>query len=251
MANSRNEVRSVKRAFEIIEALKDRDGATVTELAEALDVAPSTVHNHLVTLESVGYVVKRDHAYELANRFIHLGDQIRLQQELYRVGKPSLDQFADRTGEMVNLIVEEHGRAIYLDISIGEHAPRNFQFVREWDYLHSTAAGKSILANLPDERVQEILDERGLPAVTERTITDRETLFEELAEVRERGYALNDQENTDGVRAVAAPIRTGQETYSAVSVSGFTTRIQGERFTEELPAAVRDVAKAIEIELVH
>ena len=251
MANSRNEVRSVKRAFEVIEALKSLGGATVTELAEELDVAPSTVHNHLATLESVGYVVERDHTYELANRFVHLGDHIRLQQELYRVAESSIDRLAERSGDMVNLVVEEHGRAIYLATATGEHAPRNFRFVREWDYLHSTAAGKAILSRLPEARVDEILDERGLPAVTGRTVTDREALFEELREARERGYALNDQENTDGVRAVAAPVGTGKGTYSAVSVSGLTTRIHGERFTEELPEAVRDAAKAIEIDLVH
>jgi len=246
-----NEVRSVKRAFEIIEALKAHGEATVTELADDVGIPASTAHNHLATLESVGYVVKNDHVYDLANRFVHLGDHIKLQQELYRVAKPSIDRFAEQSGEMVNLVVEEHGRAIYLSTSIGDHAPRNFQFVREWDYLHSTAAGKVILASLPEERVHEILDRRGLPTVTERTTTDREELFEELQAVREQGYALNDQENRDGVRAVAAHIRTGSGSPAAVSVSGLTTRIHGDRFAEELPEAVRDVTKAIEIDLIH
>jgi DNA-binding IclR family transcriptional regulator len=244
-----NPVEAVRRTFRIIEELKRRNGATVTNVAAGVDLPTSTVHNHLSTLRELDYVVRAGDEYELSPRFVHVGDQIKQQREIYRVGRSTIDYLAESSGEVANLMVELNGRGIYLATAWGEQGMRNFASVRERDYLHSTASGKAILASLPAARVDAVLEEWGLPAVTENTITGREELEAELAEAEDRGYALNDRENTPGVRAVAAPVDRGDGSYAAVSVSGPATRLDDDRFRSELPGLVRDAAKAIEADL--
>ncbi|MDX1745706.1 MAG: IclR family transcriptional regulator C-terminal domain-containing protein, partial [Halobacteriales archaeon] len=101
---------------------------------------------------------------------------------------------------------------------------------------------------LPEDRIESILAKHGLIARTEATITDRETLFEELRTVRERGYALNDEEKLRGLRAVGAPI-LGQDgrPLGAISVSDTTRNMYDERFREEIPDRLMGTANIIEV----
>jgi DNA-binding IclR family transcriptional regulator len=118
--------------------------------------------------------------------------------------------------------------------------------------LQTTALGKTILANRPADEVDEIIERHGLPAVTERTITDRDELDECLATVRERGYAYDDEERIEGMRCVAAPVTdsTGRAV-AAVSVSGPKSRMRGESFEETIPNAVLQTANVIEVNLTY
>lgn len=245
-----NPVGAVVTAFDVIEALKANDGGTVTEVAETLELPASTVHNHLSTLRERGYVVADGGTYQLAARFAHLGDYVKQRHAVYRVGLPAIAYLAETTGEIVNLLVEENGRGIYLASKEGTRGLHNFASVRERDYLHSTASGKAILANLPPAREKEILEEWGQPRRTAATITDRDELLAQLEEIREQGYALNDKENTEGLRAVGAPVQLPDGSYAAISVAGPATRIRGEEFRETLPERVMETARVIEADLV-
>ncbi len=102
-------------------------------------------------------------------------------------------------------------------------------------YLHNTALGKAILAHLPKERVEEIIDRHGLPSKTDRTITDKKELFETLEGVHERGIAFDDEERINGLRCVAVPILDNGKTIGAISVSGPKSRMDNERFREGIP----------------
>lgn len=247
---AKNSVQAVIRTFAIVEAIKRRGEATVTELADDLDLPASTVHNHIRTLCQIDYVVEADKRYRLAARFAHVGDHVKWQRPVFEVSQSALEHLADTTGEIANLLVEENGRGIYLGTEYGQHGLRNFANVRRRDHLHSTASGKAILAHLPESRVDAVVDEWGLPAKTENTITDREELFDDLATVRERGFALNDMENTDGLRAVGAPIELPDGSYAALSVSGPVTRVRDDRFREALPERVVEATKAVEADIV-
>lgn len=248
---AKNRIEAVVTAVGILEALKASDGATVTGLAETLELPASTVHNHLSTLRELGYVVRTDQRYELAVRFAHVGDYVKQRQDVYRVGLSAIAHLAETTGEIVNLVVEENGRGIYLASQEGQRGLHNFASVRERDYLHSTASGKALLAHLPEARVAEILDDWGLPAQTDATVTDRAALLDQLETVRERGYALNDQENTEGVRAVGAPVKRADGSYASISVAGPATRIRDDLFREGLPERVMETARVIEADLVR
>lgn len=240
-------VRATETSLRIIEALRELDGAGVTELAAHLDLPKSTVHTHLQTLRRSEYVVKRDGNYDVGLRFLGLGEYARQRRRLSTIGPPEIEKLADETAEMANLLVEEHGRGVFLYRAKGADAVHMDTHAGKRVPLHTTGFGKAILAHLPDERVERILDRHGLPAVTPSTITDRGRLLEELETIRERGYAYDDEERLEGLRCVAAPVIVDDDVLGAVSVSGPRSRIRGDWYREELPSLVMSTANVIEI----
>lgn len=140
------------------------------------------------------------------------------------------------------LVVEEHGRAVYLDRVMSDEAVRTYGRISKRTDLHGPATGKAILAHLPDSRVADIVDSYGLPARTDHTITEEAALFEELATVREQGYATSEHEVALGVRSVAAPVRHRGTVLGAVSVSGTANGVDEEAFETELPELVTTAA---------
>jgi DNA-binding IclR family transcriptional regulator len=159
---------------------------------------------------------------------------------------------AERTDERAQFVIEEQGRGVFLYCESGAQAVKTGSGTGKRMYLHSTSAGKSILAHLPESEIETIIDEWGLPAVTSNTITDRETLFEELAEIRDRGYAFNNEENVEGLHAVGAPlILEDQGVIGALSISGPTHRMKGETFTQELPNLLLGTINELELNIVY
>jgi DNA-binding IclR family transcriptional regulator len=118
--------------------------------------------------------------------------------------------------------------------------------------MHQTAAGKALLSQFSDHWIREIIDRYGLPETTPHTIRDEEVLFEQLAEVRERGVAFNSEESTEGLRSVAVPV-TGPEggVLGAFAVAGPTHRIKGDRFETEIPNLLRSIVNELELNLAH
>jgi IclR family acetate operon transcriptional repressor len=245
-------VKSVETTFRIVEALHERGGAGVTELASALSVPKSTVHNHLQTLERNEYVLNDDGTYHVGSRFLELGARARDRRPIYEVAKPEVDRIAEETGELSGLVVEEHGRGVFLHRAKGDRAVHVDTFPGKRIYLHGAALGKAILAHLPSDRVDEIVDRHGLPALTENTITDRDALATELAEVRDRGIAFDDEERLEGLRSVGAAI-TGSNgaVLGAVSVAGPTSRLRDERFREALPEVVRSAVNVVDLNVTY
>ncbi|MEA5388029.1 IclR family transcriptional regulator C-terminal domain-containing protein [Haloarculaceae archaeon H-GB2-1] len=118
--------------------------------------------------------------------------------------------------------------------------------------LHATAVGKAYLAHLADDRRAALLDDLDLAELTDSTHTDREELEAELASIREQGFAFNDEERFVGMRAVGAPVLgPDDEVLAAISVSGPTTRMEGERYREEIPEQVTQTARIIGIRATY
>ncbi|GAB3673033.1 IclR family transcriptional regulator [Halopiger thermotolerans] len=244
-------VKATETSLEIIDLLQELDRAGVTELATELDLAPSAVHKHLSTLQEHRYVVKDGSKYRLGLRFFELGGYTRHRMELYNTAKPELKALAEETGEKTNLLVEEHGLGIYIYRSMGNQAVQINTYTGESVYLHNTALGKAILAHLPEERVHEIVDRHGLPSATDRTITDVDELFDVLAEIRDRGFAFDDEERINGLRCVAVPLLDDGTAIGAISVSGPRSRMTDERFREEIPTKLSQKANLIELDLTY
>ena len=243
------EVQTVNRSFQIVRALADREGAGVTELADSLELSKGAVHTHLNTLESNGVVTQQGDEYRLGLRFITFGEYVKRQRPLYGAGRDETDALAEATGEYAHLMAEERGRGFHIYKSRGDNAvgqPYHDMNLQKEDHLHYSAAGKSILSCLSESRIDDIVDAYGLPERTGNTITTREELFDRLDRIRERGYALNDEEEIDGLRAVGAPIDTAG-VVGAISVSGPVSRLKGDRFREELPERVMQAANVIEL----
>lgn len=243
-------VRSVARNFEIVHALLATDGACISELSERLDIPLSTLHDHLSTLEQLDYVVKRDQEYVPGIRFLDIGGQVRENYKIYRVAKPKIDQLADETGDHANLMIEEHGMGTLLYNVVGQDGIQLDTYTGMQMNLHAVSMGKAILAHLPESRVEQIIDYRGLEPATENTITDREALWEELERIRERGYATDSEERVEGVSCVSAPVLDQENrALGAISISAPSQKIQGKLENEHITERVRRTANAIEINL--
>lgn len=245
-----NAIKSAETTLEILETIKELDRAGVSDLAAELDKPKSTVHNYLRTLEQAEYLIKEDEKYRIGLRVLGLGEHVKDRLEITRIAKSEIDELAETTGELASLMLEEHGRGIYVYLDSGDNAVYLDARPGKRTYLHQTALGKSLLASYPDERVDAIADRHGLPKATENTITDRAELFDELRAIRERGYAIDNGERVSAMRCVATAIQPdGQEPRGAISVSGPASRMQGEFFDERIPKAVQEVASVIEINL--
>lgn len=219
-------VRTTARSLDIIETLRKLDGARLTTVASHLDLPDSTVHNHLTTLVQRGYVVRNDNTYRVSLRFLDVGEYARSRRKIYEISRSEINELADETGESANLLVEENGRGVYLhnargndgiplDIHPGKHVS-----------LHTTALGKAILAQFPESRIETILDRRGLPPRTPKTITSADELSTKITKIRDVGYAVNDEERVRGVRSVAVAIKNENgQVIGAVGVAGPASRV--------------------------
>ncbi|MGB9933573.1 IclR family transcriptional regulator [Haloarcula amylolytica] len=252
MAPEENTITATRTSLRIVEALKRLDGAGTTAVANDLGIAKSTVHNHLQTLEDEGYITNEGSAYHVGLRFLELGEYKRNRMDIYEKARPEVASLAEKTGEMANAAVEEHGEGVYITRAEGSEAVSVDTYAGKRVNLHCTALGKTILAMLPEGRVDEIIDTHGLPARTENTITDRAELKAELADIRERGHAYDREERLPGLRCVAAPVTSEDgDPVAALSVSGPTSRIKGDLFHEEIPEMLQSAVNVVEINLVY
>ncbi|ELY96267.1 MULTISPECIES: IclR family transcriptional regulator [Natrialba] len=246
---AKHPVRTTEKSLEIVATLNRLEKARVTTLADELAMGKSAVHNHLSTLEEHGYVIKDENTktYRLSLKFLDIGGQIRSEIDVYKVAEPKVEELATESGELVHLVVEEDGMGVYLSRSKGERAVDLDTYVGCKHHMHSTAFGKAILAHLPRERVDEIVDQHGLPEVTPRTITSRDELVEELERTRDRGFAVDDEERLEGLRCIAAPIRFDSDIIGAISISGPTARIDDTWENNEFVDQLCRAANVIEL----
>lgn len=245
-------IQSIDTSFAVVTALRERDGAGVTELAEETGLSKSSVHKHLRSLMKHDFVVKEGNEYRIGLRYLDFGAHARAQIPGSREITQKLRELANEAGESVQFAVEERGRAVvlYRDVSHGGVYSRGR--VGRRFYLHQTAAGKAILSRRSDQWIREIIDRHGLPKTTPHTISDEATLFEQLAEIRERGVAFNNEESTEGLRSVAVPV-TGPDgdVLGAFAVAGPTHRLTDARFETEIPNLLRSVVNELELNLAH
>lgn len=240
-------IKSVEMAFEVLEVLAAEGEATLSEIQAAVGKPRSTTHDYLKSLTSIQYVVKREQRYRVSTRSLALGVRVRENMQLYQLAKPELDGIAEQTGEHVSLMIEEHGLGVLLSISKGEGA-LDLGVSEGWRMALSTnAPGKAILAHLPDDRIEEILDDHGLPEITEATVAERDELYDQLQTIRDRGYALDFGERVEGVRAVSVPILVRNRPFGALTISGPTNRITGQRIEDEFIEQLSQSANVIEI----
>jgi IclR family acetate operon transcriptional repressor len=251
MSKPNNRVGAIETAHSTLEALKDLEGAGPTELSRHLDLPKSTVYNHLKTLEEAGFLVHEDDEYRLSFKFLNYGYFVRHQCDLYGVGKEKIDELAEETGEVSNLMAPEANQGVYLYKARGNRAVQHDTRPGKRVPLHTTAMGKSILSTYSDEEVREIIHEVGLEEKTPNTITEIEGLLEELQTIRQTGYATNTGERNERVYCVAAPINVENKTVlGGLSVSGPKPRMQ-DRLDGDLPEKVIEASNVIEINIKH
>lgn len=241
-------LRTIVRAFEILELLSNEKSIGVAELSRRMDLPKSTVHDYLRSLRKLGFVVQEDDAYRLGFRLLELGGRMKHRNRLFHVAKPELERLVDRTDEMASVNVEEGGRFVVLHAEKGNESLQLGLYPGITIPIHTHAAGKSILAGFSDEKIDRILDERGLEPITAHTITDREDLLAELETIRERGYAVDWNEQIVGMGVVAAPVAVDGHVVGSIGLVCPTDRLDDDDYRDEL---VREVQKSANIVSVN
>lgn len=237
-------VQSVRRAFEILELITEGgEESSLSALAEAASLPLPTIHRLLQTLVALGYVRQLpNRRYSLGPRLIRMGEVA--SRHLGSRARPHLVTLVERLGETANMAILDGDLATYVAQVPSPHSMRMFIEVGRQVPTHATGVGKAILAQLDNERVRELIGRAGMPAATVNSISNVDTLIDELERIRTRGYAIDDGEQELGVRcfAVAVP---GTPSPSAISVSGPVTRVDGgfaERAVPLLKGIAQDIA---------
>lgn len=246
-------IKTTGTSFDVIEVIQDLDGARTTEVAAELDVAKSTAHKHLKTLERRGYLTNVAGEYRIGLRFLNLGEYARTRWPCYSLIQEAVADLGDSTEEDVDFCVEENGRVYTLCESYHKwekyHESQAGYRVDLGDcyYMHSVASGKAILATFSADEVRQVVDRWGLPALTDNTITDVDALFAELDQVRERGYALADEEYVEGLRTVSSAVAPSNgPVLGALSVSGPAYRMTGAVLHDEIVGVLDEVVGSLE-----
>lgn len=244
-------VRSVDRAASLLLALGESHGeAGVTELARRLGLHKSTASRLLATLEKRGLVEQDEETgkYRLGLVVIRLAERAERTLDLRAIAMPELDRLARATHETTGMGVLDGDQLHTIAQADGPNlatvADRTGRFVP----LHSAAAGKVLLASLPEREVMRFV-RRGLDRFTDRTITGLEPLLEELARVRRRGYATDFGEYDAGLNGVAAPVHDARGAIvAAVDIWGPAFRVTPRR-VPELVQQVSETAGAVSVRL--
>lgn len=250
MTEAKNPVQAVQRTIDIIDYLRDTGGARVTEIANAVGVSKGTVHCHLATLEQNGYTIKEENKYKLGLRFIDLAYHAKGRVDIYDITTTEVDTLAVESGEMALFTVEEDGKGICMYTAEGDDAVQTRIYVGYRNELYHTAVGKAILAFMPDDRRDQLIDEIEFEAFTPSTITDERRLRDELEQIREDGIAYNHEEAIQGLVGVGAPIRDQDGTvYGAISIIGPVQRMNEERLNKEIPEMIHRAVNIVEINI--
>lgn len=253
-----NGIKSVRRAFKIIEMIRADAPIRSTVIAERIDCSQSTAHYYLKTLEECGYVIRQDGGFELGLKFLQLGGQAMVSRNLYCAMNLEVAELAVDVGESVQVAIEENGVGYYVEHVSGNSAAESTRQVGTMMSLHSTAAGKAILSELPSDRLDEIIGEHGLMDVTENTISTRSMLDDELQRIRETSIAFETREYSDDESGIAIPLKHENELIGALELTLPPTRIpdprrsaKGDRFPDELVSRIRESARTIENRFTH
>lgn len=247
----RYRIKVLEKALAVLE-LFDEQGKelTLTEIAQGLGLNKTTAFRIVTVLDETNYLEKapRSMKYRLGFKLFHLGSLVEGGAELKRRARPILDELKQACDETVHLVVLNRGEALYLDKLEGRKTVRVVSRVGMTLPAHCSGVGKVLLAHLPDDAVESIVREKGLKRFTPNTITDRSALRAELRRIRDRGYALDNEEIEIGLRCVAAPISDGSGTViGALSISGPTFRFEGKDAERLIAHALRAAGRVSEV----
>ncbi|RSM85424.1 IclR family transcriptional regulator [Kibdelosporangium aridum] len=236
-------VQSLQRAFDLLEGLADAGGeASLSELATTSGLPMPTIHRLIRTLVTLGYVRQHpNRRYALGSRLIRLGENAGRQFGTW--ARPLLAELVDEVGETANLAVLEHDEVVYVAQAPSRHSMRMFTEVGRRLLPHGTGVGKAMLSQMPQQDVRELLKRTGMPAYTPNTFRDPDLLLMHLAEIANRGYAIDESEQELGVRCIAVPVK-GTPSPAAISISGPEGRLTDE-IVHKVAPIVQRVAEAI------
>ncbi|AUM75003.1 HTH-type transcriptional regulator BhcR [Paracoccus jeotgali] len=248
---AQNRIKSLDRAMAVFETLSEGPGRSLGALAAETGQSPATLYRILLTLEGRG-LVEFDPAgqlWQIGARAFVIGSRFLRRTSLAERARPILRALMEETGETANLGIAHEGGVLFI-AQVETHASiRAFFPPGTLSPPHASGIGKALLAWMAPDRRQRLLSQMGLERFTPRTLTDPAALEAELDLVRQRGYAVDDEERNIGMRCIAAPVPDSQaEMVAGLSVSGPTSRVtpdQIERLSRAVIAAATELSLAI------
>ncbi len=241
-------VRALDRALDILDVIAGASGLTLSEIAQRLDLAPSTVHRVLVTLAVRG-VAESDHATQTwhvgPTAFRH-GSAFMRRSGLVERARPVLRRLMEVTGETANLGILDGNAVLFLNQAETHETIRAFFPPGTRSPLHASGIGKALLAHMRSFELRQLLREMQLSRFTPMTLSEPQALLDDLALIRARGYSLDNEERSLGMRCIAAPVfDLAGEAAAGISVSGPLSRMDDgrlEAMSESVIAAARELS---------
>ncbi|MCP4319090.1 MAG: IclR family transcriptional regulator [Hyphomicrobiales bacterium] len=228
-------VKALERALILLRTVADADAMSLTDLSQRVGMPASTAHRLLVTLQNFGYLEFNEDTqlWTIGVEAFRIGGSFSRRIKVVEAGRPMLRALMEQTGETANMAVADDGDVVFVS-QVETHEPiRAFHRPGTRAHMHSSGIGKALLAHLDAEGLDKWMGRKGLSIYTENTIADPDELRREMATIRERGWAIDNEERTLGMRCVAASVYNEfGEAIAGISVSGPSVRIPDTVLTE-------------------
>lgn len=240
-------IKAVEKALVILDVLEKEEIAGVTQIANTIGVNKSTAYRILATLESKELVEKDEETkkYKLGLGFLRYSTSILENMEITKIADSYLEELVGTTQETAHLCILSGNKAVFVGQKKSSEIISISAKIGDEEPVYCSAVGKNLIAFLPEDELEKILDTIEFKPFTLRTITSKQVLMAHLDKIREQGYAVDDEEIYNGVRCVAAPVRNHKgKVIASVGVSGPASRIQINDI-EKFAVAVKDVAAKI------
>jgi IclR family transcriptional regulator, KDG regulon repressor len=239
-------VQSLERALTILNKLSDYpDGIQIARLSEQVGLSKSTVHRLLATLSNMNYVVKDSESdkYKLGLQVLFLSRNILNNNDIVNTAKPYLERLSLDVNETVHLCIEDRGEIVYIDKIESNQTIRMFSRVGNRAPMYCTAVGKILYSGMESDHFEELVSKVNFIPKTESTITTPEGLREEINKIKKQKYALDNIENEEGIRCIAAPIynHTGK-IIASFSISGPSNRVTMDKINDTLIDKMRQTS---------
>lgn len=243
-------IQVLHKTLDILETIREsHSGLALADISRALKLPKPTAHRIVATLETRGYLSRNDEGlYRMSRKFFELDTIESDEQILTRAAMPVMTRLVDSCRETVNLGVLDAGEVVVISTIESPQGIRMASKVGNRRYMHSTALGKVLACGLPQKDIERLIRLKGLPRLTPQTLTSKQAVFVELAQVRQQGFGLDNEENEAGGRCIAAPITgAGGRIVAALSISAPIFRMDLARANSLVPPlieACREISNA-------
>lgn len=248
-----NLIQSVIRALDILEVMDTFGELGISEISDKLNLDKSTVYRMLSTLRYKGCVTQNEnnHKYSNSLKLWEMGNSVVERLGVRRQAQPFMERLVIESNETVNLAVMDGKHVIYIDkiesteiikadLNVGKRLP-----------VYCTGLGKAMLAFMPEEDAKNLIQDETFVKYTRKTVNSPQELFEQLKEIRQKGYSIDDEEYVEGIKCIASPIIN----YTKVAVAAISIAVpifrldSGERDEKCLIGLVKAAAMGLSQQL--
>ncbi|MCM3550990.1 IclR family transcriptional regulator [Shouchella clausii] len=242
-------VQSVERALSILNLLsKYPKGIKLTDLANRLKLSKATAHRLLATLIDLNYVRqdRETEKYKLGYQIVSMATYFLEGHDLISTARPHLTELSEQANETVHLCIEDNGMVLYIDKIESTQPIAMYSRIGSKAPMYCTAVGKVMLAGMEQQKCEELAASFDYQKMTPYTIDNPNKLLQEIAKVKRQGYAIDNQEITEGIRCIACPIIDyTDKTIASFSMSGPMNRLTNSDFEHTLIAKMLETSEAI------